>query len=291
MKETDYSVSILMKKLLFIALCLLSVNVSAQGIMDRFRDPKDAKTVFFEKGNRSMGISGSYRSFSAGSDMLGDGYAILSMINIGSGQFSTYMVRPKFAYFIMDDLSLGVSVEYSGYKMKSDLRLDLRTVANLDEITDQALKKELNDLLNLRITGRDMVRNSWGASFNLRKYISFFGSQTFAVFAEARLYGNYGYVNSCPVDVNGALMKNKMRTSGIFSTGLKFAGGLCVRLSGHNSFTISVPLIGVSYSSASQHKEETNNNARLSEFKIARDLDFLAIQVGYQHCIVGKKKK
>ena len=36
---------------------------------------------------------------------------------------------------------------------------------------------------------------------------------------------------------------------------------------------------------------ETNNNAHLSQFKIARDLDFLGVQVGYMHCVKPKSKK
>ena len=280
-----------MRKLLCFALCLLSINVMAQGLLDRVRDPEMGKIVFFEKGNRAIGLAGSYRSFDAGGDVLGDGYAILSLLNIGNGHFSTYRVSPRFFYFIADDLAFGVSPEYNGYTMKSDLRLDLRNVINMDGIEDAETRQELNELLNLRISGRQMVRNSWGISTNLRKYFPFFGSQTFAIFAEARLYGSYGHIDSSPIDENGVVMKEKMRTNDIFSAGLKFAGGLCIRLKGSNSLLISVPLIGASYSRTNQHKEATNNNAHLSEFKIARDFDFLALQIGYQHYIVPKKKK
>ena len=278
-----------MKKFLLLALCILSVDAAAQPILNRFYD-KDHKAVFIEKGSRAIGISGSFRSFNAGGDMAGDGYAVMSLLNIGSGNFSTYNVRPKFSYFVADDLSLDARLEYSGYTLNSDLRLDLRDAVDLSVIEDPELQKDLADLLNLRVSGRHMVRNSWGASLALRKYISFFGSQTFAVFAEARLYGNYGHVNSCPIDEAGAYMNAKLRTSDIISAGLNIGGGLCIRFKGSNAITVSVPLVGVAYDYTKQHHNANNNNAHLSQFKLARNLDLLGIQVGYSH-FVGKKKK
>ena len=49
----------------------------------------------------------------------------------------------------------------------------------------------MSSVLNVRVSGRHMVRNAWGESLKLCKYFSFFGSKTFSVFGEARLYGSY----------------------------------------------------------------------------------------------------
>ena len=282
-----------MKKILCLALCLLSVNALAQGVLSRVTDADHMKVVFIEKGNRALGIAGSYWSFNAGGDVVGDGYAVMSLLNIGSGKYATYYVAPKFSYFIGNDLSLDARLEYSGYTLNTDLRLDLRNAVDLKEIAgdDPKLMDELNELLNLRISGRHMVRNAWGGSLALRKYISFFGSQTFAVFGEARLYANYGFINSCPIDVDGKFVDAKMRQSNVFSTGLKGAVGLCVRLKDNSAFTFSIPILGATYSYTHQHKNKTNNNAHLSQFKIARDMDFLGVQVTYCHFIKSKKHR
>ena len=281
-----------MKKILCLALCLLSFNAMAQGILSRFYDKDAEKVVFQEKGSHSFGIAGAYRSFDVAGDQAGDGYAILSLLNIGTGRLSAYNVSPKFSYFVGDDLALVGRLDYSGYTLNSDLRLDLRGAVDVSSIADNPQdEEEIRSLLNLRISSRHMVNNTWGASLSLRKYIPFFGSQTFAVFGEARLYANFGATKSCPTDLNGVQQIDKMRTTNTFSTGLKIAGGLCVRLRGSNALTISVPLVGAAYTNTRQHKAKTNNNAHLSDFKIARNLEILGLQVAYCHFIGPKNKK
>lgn len=280
-----------MKKFFILALCLLSVSASAQGILERFYDPEAEKVVFLEKGSRTFGISGNYRSFNVGGDGVGDGFSVLSMLNIGTGRLATYKASPKFSYLLADDLSLGFRLDYSGYTMNSDLRLDLRSVVDVSGIADNPEdEKEIQALLNLQISNRHMVNNTWGVSFTLRKYIPFFGSKAIAVFGEARLYGNYATTLSCPIDYKGGFVTAKQRTNNAINAGLKIAGGLCVRVRGDNAVFVSVPLIGATYSNTLQHKNQTNNNAHLSQFKIARDLDFLGVQVGYMHCVKPKSK-
>lgn len=284
-----------MKRILCIVLSFLSLNALGQGILDRVRDPKAEKTVFVPKGTHTVGIAGAYRSFDSGGDVLGDGYAIMDLLNIGTGKVAIYNVSPKYAYFLADDLSLGFRLDYSGYNVNTDLRLDLRNMFDLTEVfgDDPELMREVRDLLNLQISHRHMVNNKWGVSLALRKYIPFFGSQTFAVFAEARLFGSYAQIASNPIDENGLSIESLSRKSDIYAAGLKLAGGLCIRLRGGNALTISVPLIGAEYSNNHQYKAETNNNAHLSEFKVARNLDVLGLQIGYCHFgpVKNRKKK
>ena len=284
-----------MRKLFCLALCFLSFNALGQGILDRVRDPNAEKVVFVPKGTRTIGISGSYRSFDAGGDILGDGFSVMSLLNIGTGKIATYNVSPKFAYFLADDLSLGFRLDYSGYFVNTDLRLDLRSMVDLTEIAgdDPKNMEEIRDLFNLQVSHRHMVNNKWGASLALRKFIPFFGSQTVAIFAEARLFGSYAQIRSNPINVQGLPVTEMMRTSNVYAGGLKLAGGLCVRLRGGNALTVSVPLLGAEYSYTHQHQSQTNNNAHLSQFKVARNLDFLGVQVGYCHFgpVKNKKKK
>ena len=272
--------------LLFIALPLFADE--GDGILDRFTDPEKGKTTFIPKGNWSVGILGGYRSFSASGEKDGDGYAILSLLNIGDGSLHLYNVSPSFSFFLADDLSLGVRLDYSGYRVDTDLKLDFRDLINLDFLGDEA--EDYSDLLNFTISGRHMVRNAWGGSLALRKYLSFFGSKTFAVFGEARLYAEYGIVDSCPINKEGIYVENKTRTSKAFGTGLKFAGGLCVKLRDNSAFTFSIPLVGLVYQSTTQYKQKTGNTARMSSFSFSRELDFMAIQVGYVHYIQPKKR-
>lgn len=295
-----------MKKLVLLALCLIPVGAMAQGmgILDRFTDPAKGRTVFIEKGYRALGISGGYHSFQAGADGAAGGYSILSLLNIGEGSFKMYEATPSFSYFIADDLSLGVRLEYDGYSLDTDLRANLGELFNFSGIIEMAdsmseededfglTSDDLYDMLNVRLSGRHMVSNSWGTSLALRKYMSFFGSKTFAVFGEARLYGKYGRVNSCPIDEMGIYVENRMRTSDVYSAGLKFGAGLCVKLRDNSAVSISIPIIGASYNYTRQHKETKSGptDAHMSRFSISRDLDYLALQVGYTHYFTSKKR-
>ena len=289
-----------MKKLVCVLAALLPLVASAQGIggiLDRFKDPEKGNSVFISKGHWSWGISGGYRSFAAAGDGVGDGYSVLSLLNIGNGYLKMYNVSPNFSYFVADDLSLGLSLDYSGYAVDTDIRLDFRNFFDLEGMfggfedpEDQDSLEDAAAALKVRISGRHMLRNAWGGSFKLRKYLSFFGSKTFAVFGEARLYGNYGQIESCPIDNDGIYVTGKARTSRTIAAGLKLGGGLCIKLRDNSAFTISIPLVGATYQYTIQHKNNTGNDAHMASFNVSRELDYLALQVGYVHYIAPKKK-
>lgn len=289
-----------MKKLYCFILAILPLAAFAEekdGILDRFNDPVKGHSVFISQGHWSWGISGGYRSFEAGGDSAGDGFSILSVLNIGNGYLRMYNASPSFSYFVADDLSLGLSLDYSGYSVDTDLRLDFRNMIDINNLIDdledpqaQEQIKDMTDILNVRVSGRHMVRNAWGGSFKLRKYLSFFGSKTFAVFGEARLYGSYANIESCPIDASGVYQMNKGRTSNVWNAGLKLAGGLCVKLRDNSAVTFSIPLVGANYQYTHQHKQNTLNDAHMSSFSISRDLDYVALQIGYVHYIAPKKR-
>lgn len=302
-----------MKKLICLALVLLSIPVFAQEenaspevkqkknnfiekTLNRFRDPDKGKTVFVPKGSRSLGIAGGFRSFAVGGEADNDGFAILSMLNIGNGKLYTYNVSPKFSFFLADDLALGGRLNYSGYTVDTDLKLDLRDY----------------DLTNLTLSNRHLINNTWGGSLFLRKYLSFFGSERLGVFGEANLYAQYGRTHSAPIvnykvdDKGKAVLDEnnnkiptdtpypnnaKERISDNFSIGIKFAVGACYKLKDNSSFFVSLPLFGIGYSNTKQFKTNTGNTARLSQFNISRRIDLLGIQIGYARFIVPKKKK
>lgn len=300
-----------MKKAFTLAMLLLSLSAFSQekkglasGILDRFTDSEKGRTVFVEKGHRSLGISGGYRSYKGNGEAENDGYGILSLLNVGDGYIRMYNVSPNFSYFVADDLSLGLRLDYSGYQVDSDLKLDLRDIA-LTLLPESGL----DEIANIQILSRHMVSNAWGGSFVTRKYLSFFGSKMLGVFGEARLYGRYGHIVSAPIvdyktDEKGRPIKDaegsriyvdpypleaKQRVSDAFSVGLSLAAGACLRLRDNSAFTVSIPLVGAVYSHSKQLDHLTGNVASLSQFRIARELDFLGIQIGYTRFIKSKK--
>ncbi|MBR6346606.1 MAG: hypothetical protein IKR69_04380 [Bacteroidales bacterium] len=278
-----------MKRTAFIALlttflaaqCILAPEASAQKILKRFTDPEKGPTVFVSKDSWGMGISGGYRNFKAGGMYEGDGYSLLSWLNIGDGQLNLWEVSPKFAYFISDDVSIGFRLAYTGFSIKTNIKMDLRDVVGTDD-----------ENLNLQLSALDLVRHGGNASFTARRYLSFFGSRTFGIFGEGRLYASFGHINTVQLDKEGN-SKDKIRVSDQFGIGIKLAAGLCVKLRDNSAFEISVPLLGAGWQSSKQNKywQGNSNKATMSGFNISRELDFLAIQIGYMHFIEPKHKK
>ena len=167
-----------MKKIFIAALMLLGVEAFAQGpvssVLNRFTDPEKGHVVFLEKGNRSMGISGNFYSFNAAGYTDGDGFSMLSLLNMGDGKVLAWDVAPRFSWFVADDLALGASILYNGYNADTDINLDFREVV-------PALYKWLGDasgVANVAISSRHMQHHNWGLAFTARKYLSFFGSKT-----------------------------------------------------------------------------------------------------------------
>ena len=306
-----------MKRILVIAAMLASSQAFAQtpvaGILNRFTDPDRGHVVFIEKGSRSIGIKGSYWSVSADGYADGDGYTIISLLNIGDGRLQTWSVTPKFSWFVADDVSLGVNLMYSGYAADTDIRLDFRDwVPNLYDYPE--VFGEGATAANVTISARHMIHHSWGVAFAARKYLSFFGSRTFGIFGEGRLFVKYGNTYSNPATKEYG--KTRFAQSG--QAGIQLAGGLAVRLRDNSAITVSVPLFGVAWNGSWQDQTRTylspvrdaqnqkvldeNGNVvkevktvqgggKMNNVKASRAVDVLGVQFGYCRYIQPKKRK
>lgn len=283
-----------MKRLFLSAIMIMAASLAnAQGpiagILNRYTDPEKGQVTFIEKGNRAFGISGSFRSFDASGAAEGDGYSILSILNIGNGSAKLWSVAPSFSWFVADDVSIGVNLNYSGYLIDSNLLLDFRDILGIDE-----------EVFNVQISNRHMHRHAGGVALTTRKYMSFFGSKTVGVFGEGRLYGKMGWIESYPIpDEDEAL--DKLRYTNSYDLGFKVAGGLAVRLRDNSAITISIPIFGLAWQTSHQRKynalEDEDGKTYMAEragnlnrFTVARDIDKLGVQFGYVRYIEPKKR-
>lgn len=262
---------------------------------ERFDGSQDGK-AFVKKGSRSIGIKGGFRSFNAsGDEATNTGYALLSMLNVGNGQLKVWNVSPSIQYFLSNDLSLGVSLDYTGYAVSTDIRLDLRDIVNSS-----------NEELNLTLSNRAIQHHALGLSLVMRKYVPLFGSKYVAVFGEGRFQTSYGATTNEPLDVKDY---NRERLSGALSVSLKAGGGLAVKLKNNNAITVSIPLFGIGYSYTSQEKTTTamqettdasgatvkvpvteKSRSHMSSFNASRSLDLLGIQFGFVRFIEPKRR-
>lgn len=284
-----------MKKLFVLAALLVSVSAFAQDPVTKYLEGRfggpDSQT-FIEKGSHALGIKGGFRSIGAvGDDETNTGYALLSLLNIGNGQLKIWNVSPSYSWFIANDLSMGVALNYNGYAVNTDIRLDIRDIVN-----------STSEKLNFVISSRSLQHHAVGASFNVRKYVPLFGSKTFAVFGEGRLQASYGFTNNVPLDGSDY---NRERLSGVISVALKAGGGLAVKM-GDNAITVSVPIFGVGFSYTSQDRTTTKNTydeagnvisteviksrSHMTNFNASRSLDLLGVQFGFVRYIKPKKK-
>jgi hypothetical protein len=283
-----------MKKLLLLALVLLPLSAFAQTknpidkALSRFIDPNNPDySAFLAKGGRAIGIGGSYRLFNVDGENPGDGYAILSILNIGEGKLQTWNVSPSFSWFVANDTSLGVRLNYSGYRVDTNIKLDFRDVLGMED-----------EMFNVQISNRHMLHHKVGASFTARRYKSLFGSKMLGVFAEGRFFTNYGATISHPVPKEGQEIK-KVRISGTLSIGLEIAAGAAVKLKDNSVFTLSIPIVGVDWKHSHQNKywdvkdaesEKASGSAKMDRFTFSRNIDAMGIQVGYVRYILPKKR-
>jgi len=291
-----------MKKqiLMVVALVFTCATTFAQDpvtryLEERFDGSQDGK-AFVKKGSRSIGIKGGFRSFNAsGDEATNTGYALLSMLNVGNGQLKVWNVSPSIQYFLSNDLSLGASLDYTGYAVSTDIRLDLRDIVNSS-----------NEELNLTLSNRAIQHHALGLSLVMRKYVPLFGSKYVAVFGEGRFQTSYGATSNQPLDVKDY---NRERLSGALSVSLKAGGGLAVKLKNNNAITVSIPLFGIGYSYTSQEKTTTTmqettdasgatvkvpvtekSRSHMSNFNASRSLDLLGIQFGFVRFIEPKRR-
>ncbi len=285
---------------MIVALGFSCATVFAQDPLTRYLegrfDGSEDGAAFVKKGSRSIGIKGGFRSFNAsGDEATNTGYALLSMLNVGNGQLKVWNVSPNIQYFLSNDLSLGVSLDYTGYAVSTDIRLDLRDIVNSS-----------NEELNLTLSNRAIQHHALGLSLVMRKYVPLFGSKYVAVFGEGRFQTSYGATSNQPLDVKDY---NRERLSGALSVSLKAGGGLAVKLKNNNAITVSIPLFGIGYSYTSQEKTTTTmqettdasgatvkvpvtekSRSHMSNFNASRSLDLLGIQFGFVRFIEPKRR-
>ena len=193
--------------------------------------------------------------------------------------------------------SIGIAGSYRNIRAGGTENADGFSILSLGGLVDDPSSEEGKaslDALNVTVSNRHWHQHSGGISFTARKYLSFFGSKTFGVFGEGLLFARYGATTSYPRSVE--LLEEevaKHRFNQSIGVGLKGVVGLAVKLRDGSLITGGIPIFGIEYGHTIQNKQATvsQNNATLSSFRIARDLDLIGIQIAYSRIIGPKKRK
>ncbi len=205
-----------MKKGTILALCLLFVP--AVGLLAQQRGMSNPNAVFIEKGTRSAGLSVGWNSWDAKGE---DGVDLLGIISGVKGSVNIFDITASGAWFVKDNLSVGLRVGFS------DARVDIDST--------QFLGNDERD--------RHLIREALKGSLTCRQYLPLFDGRIIALFVEGRLTGQTGFYKNYNMTAQG----KEGSYTGLGSVSLGLYPGVSVFATDRISFEFSLPLLEGGY--------------------------------------------
>ena len=218
-------------------LTLLLVLWSVAGaVCAQERGLANPKAVFIEKGTRSAGLSVGWDSWNAQGE---DGVDLLGIVMGVKGSANLFDITASGAWFVKDNLSVGLRVGFS------DARVDLDSTQFLG-----------NDQVD-----RHLIREALKASVTCRQYLPLFDGRIAALFVEGRLTGQTGFYKNYNMTAQG----KEGSYMGLGSVSLGFYPGISVFATNRISFELSMPLLEGGYTwndeSSTQSADASLNHA------------------------------
>ena len=154
---------------------LLSIGIGA-GAQERGMGNREA--VFIGKGTVSTGLSFGFDSWEASGR---DGFDLLGIIQGLDGYVREADVDAQGAWFVRDNLSVGLRVGYS----------------------DTRISMDSTQLAEIDIPDRHISRQAFNGALTCRGYLPLFDGRMAALFFEGRLSGSVGYFKNYKLTSNG----------------------------------------------------------------------------------------
>jgi len=217
-----------MRKKIFILLALLiavSVNICAER-----RGIASPHAVYFEKGTRTVGLSFGYDSWQASGD---DGVQLLAIISGVKGDVSMADVSASGAWFVKDNVSLGVRLGYN----------------------DVSLQLDSLELSSVEFKNKHYRKQAFNGSVTCRGYLPMFDGKVLAMFVEGRLSGQKGYVKSYENTKRG----KEGTYSDLYELSFGLYPGVSVCFTKHFSFEMFLPLFEGGYNWRSQNATKSDD--------------------------------
>ncbi len=196
---------IVMTMLMAAACCCVSAQ--KRGMANR-------QAVYIEKGTRSVGLSFGYDSWKADGE---NGYDLLGMIKELEGNVTLGDVSASGAWFIKDNMSVGLRIGYTDTRVSFDSTL-IATIEQPD---------------------RNISRQTVNGALTCRGYLPLFDGRILALFFEGRLSGSTGYNKSYRVTEKG----KEGSYSDIWSASVGLYPGISVFATDNISFEVQLPLV------------------------------------------------
>lgn len=193
--------------------------------------------LFIPKGQWAFGLTASYGEFNS------DDVQILSVIKDFDFGGKMYSIKPSVAYFIRNNQSIGMKLNYS------------RGTANLDNFV-----LDFDEDLNFEIKDVSYYTQSYSASIFYRNYIGLGTMKRFGIFNEVDLSFGSGSARFKRY-YNDELRDTRTTTT---EARLNFSPGVTVFIMDNVSFNISFGIFGLYLKNEKQKTNEVEEGSRLS---------------------------
>lgn len=193
---------------------LLPIMAICAGMAAQKRGMSNPDAVFIEKGTISAGLSFGFDSWETAGE---NGFELLGIVQGLEGFVKQTDIAAQGAYFIKDNVSLGLKVGY----VDTRVSIDSTTIAEL------------------AIPDRHINRQTINGALTCRGYIPLFDGSIVAMFCEGRLSGSIGYYKSYKVTDNG----KEGDYNDIWSASAGLYPGISVFATHDLAFELSLPLL------------------------------------------------
>lgn len=234
------------KPILAAAILLLFASIAAAG--------EEKSSCFIPKGTKSAGIVFSYNDYNIGNET---GYdALFSLIQGAQGSLDTWKFAASGSYFIRDDMSVGLRLNYN----RTSIGIDQANIALSDMGLSLGNHYHLGHEYSLALTGR--------------YYMPIAGSRHFAFFSEINLEGGYGQGKTYSI--------NEGRKEGVYydqySLSLAVAPGISAYVMKNIALELSLDIMSLDWTNTHQvanQVEYGNSNS----FGIHYNIDLLSTKL------------
>ncbi len=238
--------------------CLAKSKKEKQSVEPFDRGIGMSSVVFVPKGTVYTGVNFSYNTIDLGQSEDDFGYSFLGLINGIDANMYTFGIAPQLAYFVANNLSVGVRFDYD------------RSLVDLGNAS-----VDIMDGLGLSIADYHTLQHTFSGSFAMRYYMSIADSKRFAVFAEARLTGAYGQSKTWKVEG-----EDKFGTYQTIHKGaLTLVPGIAIFAHDNVAVEVAIGILGIDYTRREQIRNQVEHSVMQTSganFKI----NPLAIEIG-----------
>jgi len=179
-------------------------------------------SVYIPQGTFSLGASVGYNHYNAAGAQSSAGATLLNMVPDVDGGIDLWNAAANAYYFVADNMSIGLRLGYT------NTRVDLNNANLMDA---------------LKLSNKHVVNSMFTGALAFRAYLPMFNSKIFALFAEARLTGGFGYGKDYAQTERG----KEGTYSDLFQVALGLYPGVSVFLADFVSLEVSLPLLEGGY--------------------------------------------